>query len=127
MINFMKYRYFYFLLSALFIVPGLISLLLFGFRPSIDFTGGSFFEIHVVQNQKHVDMTEENLQHIVGPQYQLSAVQSAGSDEFILHGKPLTNDQKILVMASLQNGIGKVQEQRFETVGPTLGAELLQK
>src|SRR5258708_37108003 len=113
MINFMKYRYFYFLFSALFIVPGLISLLLFGFRPSIDFTGGSLLEIHVVENQKHLEMTQENLQRVVGSQYQLSAVQPAGADEFILHGKPLTNDQKILLMASLQNGIGKVQEQRF--------------
>jgi preprotein translocase subunit SecF len=127
MINFMKYRYLYFLFSLLFILPGLISLFLFGLKPSIDFTGGSLLEIQVVQNITHVEINQSTVQQMVGNEYELSAVQSAGTDHFILRGKPLANEQKIQVMASLEKGIGQIVEDRFETVGPTLGAELVAK
>ena len=37
----MKYKYLYFFISALVIVPGVFSLLKWGLRPAIDFTGGT--------------------------------------------------------------------------------------
>ncbi len=127
MFNFMKYRYLYFLFSALFILPGLISLLVFGLKPAIDFTGGSLLEVKIEQNQKHVAINQETFHSFVGSAYELSAVQSSGTDQYILRGKPISNEQKNQVVASLQKNIGQVKELRFETVGPTLGAELLSK
>ena len=41
----MKYKWLYFLISSLILVPGIISLILFGLKPSIDFTGGTLIEI----------------------------------------------------------------------------------
>lgn len=45
MIRFSKYIWFYFFLSAVVLVPGVISLILWGLRPSIDFTGGTVIEV----------------------------------------------------------------------------------
>lgn len=40
MINWMKYRFIYFSLSAIVIVVGIVSILTWGFKVGIDFTGG---------------------------------------------------------------------------------------
>ena len=45
MIRFSKYIWLYFLLSALILVPGIFSLVRFGLRPAVDFTGGTLIEI----------------------------------------------------------------------------------
>lgn len=45
MIKFSKYIWLYVLLSALVLVPGTYSLIRWGLRPSIDFTGGTLIEV----------------------------------------------------------------------------------
>src|SRR3989339_1722010 len=47
MINFLKYRWLYFLVSTVVIGAGLFSIVKWGFRYSIDFTGGSNFEFQM--------------------------------------------------------------------------------
>ena len=44
MINFMRYRPVYLLISAIVLVPGVLSLIFNGLKPSIDFTGGTLLE-----------------------------------------------------------------------------------
>jgi|SRR5579859_5938727 len=126
-INFMKYRYFYFVFSLCFLVPGIFFLLKFGLRPSIDFTGGSVLEVKIVKNDKHVDLTQPKLQEIVGKEYQILSLQKPASDEVILRGKPITEQQKIILIGKMNSAFGAVQEQQFQTIGPILGAELLSK
>ena len=45
MINILGKRYYYFALSLLIIIPGLIIILLDGLSLSIDFTGGTYLEV----------------------------------------------------------------------------------
>lgn len=45
MIRFSKYIRIYFLISALVLVPGMYSLIRFGLKPAIDFTGGTLVEV----------------------------------------------------------------------------------
>jgi preprotein translocase subunit SecF len=127
MFNFMKYRYFYFLFSALFIVPGLISLAVFGLKPAIDFTGGSLLEVQLTQNQKNITLNQKSVQGFVNGIYDVSVVQPSGKDQYLLRGTPITNEQKNQVLEKLKQEVGEVKEMRFETVGPTLGGELLHK
>jgi len=127
MFNFMKYRYFYFLFSALFIVPGLISLALFGLKPSIDFTGGSLLEVQLTQNTKNIVLNQKNVQEFVNGIYSVSVVQPSGKDQYLIRGTPISNDQKNQVLEKLKAQVGEAKEMRFETVGPTLGGELLRK
>ncbi len=42
--NIMSKKWFYFIFSGLIIIPGLASLVLWGIKPSIDFTGGTLIE-----------------------------------------------------------------------------------
>ena len=66
MINFLKYKWLYLLISFLVIIPGLISLIFFGLKPSVDFTGGTVWEIKfeksIVPDKTSKDKPEQILQ-----------------------------------------------------------------
>jgi len=109
----MKYKFIYFLISAVFLIPGIFSLLFWGVKPGIDFTGGSLLEIKVETD--NISLKEAN-------------VQKSGPNQFIIRGAAMDNQQKEELLAKLKQDLGKeVTELRFETVGPILGKELLQK
>ncbi|CAN5273574.1 protein translocase subunit SecF [soil metagenome] len=124
--NFMKFRYFYFIFSLSFIIPGLISLLLYGVKPSIDFTGGTLLELK--ESGTHAtSLNQSDFQTALGSSYQIVSTQHTTADQYILRGEPITNEQKDQVLTVLNTKLGPTQEVRFETVGPTLGKELIQK
>ncbi len=122
--NFMRFRNFYFLFSLCFLIPGIISLVLFGLRPAIDFTGGSLLELRTEQAETP---SREQVQEAAGEIYQVSSVQNSGAGQFIIRGVSISNDQKLELENKLSTTLGPLNEVRFETVGPTLGRELLQK
>lgn len=45
MIRFSRYLWLYFLISAFVLVPGMFTLVRFGLKPAVDFTGGSLIEV----------------------------------------------------------------------------------
>lgn len=113
---FMKYKWLYFGISLLVILPGLFSLLRYGLRLSIDFTGGSLLEIQATGSANFSDAAKKN-------NLELSSVQSAGENTYLLRFKPLAQAQN----DAFKKSLGQVTEKRFETVGPTIGAELTRK
>lgn len=122
--NFMKYRWVYFFLSALVLIPGIVSLVRFGLRPSIDFTGGTILEYRFT---KEVDPGE--IRGILEErEFQVSSVQTSGTNTYLLRLPPIDKDQAAIIRATLGEGLEELPEEiRFETVGPTLGKELLGK
>ena len=124
MINFMRYKWFFFLFSALVIGPGLISLVLFGLKPSIDFTGGTLWEIEVSQQSA---ANNEQVEHVLEEEGFSSEVQSSGENRFLIRTMPLDVSQKNLISGELLKVVGEFAEIRFETLGPRIGRELLQK
>lgn len=133
MLNFMKFKYLYFLLSALVLVPGIISLALFGLKPSIDFVGGSLLELKFEQNDQISSLpageASSNLQKAIDEAgFETYSIQPSGEKEFLLRMKPISKDDVATIRATLAEKFGEMPEEiRFETVGPTLGRELLIK
>lgn len=125
--NFMKWRWLYFSLSLLVIIPGLISLILFGLRPAIDFTGGSLLEIKLTAVTQDQNLGDDELSSLLSDTYELSSAQQTGSNHILLTGKDLSNEQKNRVLTLIESQYGPAEEMRFETVGPALGRELLVK
>ena len=127
-ISFMKYRWLYFAISLLVIIPGLVSLATHGLKLSLDFTGGSLLEVQYPASQAELFKSREQLQEALGESYELSSLQASGEHQAILRGKEINNEQKNQVIVKLMNATFEpVNELRFETVGPTLGKELIQK
>jgi preprotein translocase subunit SecF len=121
--NFMRFMWLYFLISAIVILPGIYSLVRFGLRPSIDFTGGALLEI------KTSKAATENINKVVKKieGVSLESVQKTGQDSYLLKLKPIDQAKKNVILADLEKEFGKVEELRFETVGPILGQELIVK
>ena len=119
MINFMKYKLLYFLFSLLFILPGTYFLLRFGLKPSVDFTGGSLVELQV-------NASLEQLRPVIETQVPVASLQQT-ADSFVLKTKEITQEENQALQEKISSQFGPVTEKRFETIGPTLGKELIKK
>lgn len=126
MIRFMRYKYLYFLISALVLIPGAFSLGRWGLRPAIDFTGGSLLEIKIIPQQGEEVVTEQ-VEQVISQEVELSSIKVSGENTFLIRTKPIDQKTNNQLQASLEASMGQVEEVRFETVGPTLGEELLRK
>ena len=124
MIRWMRFKWLYFLISAIIIVPGLVSLAMFGLRPAIDFTGGSLLEYRFEQEisaQQINDFLKEK-------DFEIYSIQSSGEKTYLLR-LPILEKEKVIGIEDLltEKTGNRPQEIRFEIVGPTLGRELLIK
>ncbi|HTK03316.1 MAG TPA: hypothetical protein VL401_00935, partial [Alphaproteobacteria bacterium] len=99
MIAWMKYRWLYILISTLVILSGIFSVVKWGFVIGVDFAGGSVLEYKL-------------------PTGVTRTIKSHYLDE---PGK-----EKIKMTIEKEVG-GKVEEIRYENVGPAVGAELIKK
>jgi len=116
-------KFWYFLFSALVILPGLISLFLWGLNLGIDFTGGTLVEIRLERQVERVEILESG--KTVG--VEVSSIQSTGTNSYLLRTKPLEEDHYKSLIEAFKGKFGEVTELRRETVGPTIGSELLRK
>lgn len=120
MLRISEKRNWFFALSLLIIIPGLISLFLWGLRFGADFTGGSLLEVKfskTVTKEKIIEVGKKN-------QFDL-ALQPSGSNSYIIRTKPLGDKEDKNLLAALSKEFGKVEQIRLETIGPTIGKELL--
>lgn len=120
-------RYWYFLISALIIIPGLVAM---GFstarygspvRLSIDFTSGSLLEVEFERSVQPGEVREVvERAGILDP-----TVQTVGDGRtVVIRSKPITAETKLVVEEALQGRFGGLTEHRFDTVGPTIGREV---
>lgn len=110
----------YFLISFLVIVPGIISLFLWGLRLSIDFTGGSKITLSPEKvNDRTVGKAKE-----VFKKNNIEIISFQQKDKrFIFQTKPIDEKKDSLLIKDLKKSIGNVKQEEFETVGPIVGAE----
>lgn len=137
-------KWLYFLISGVLIVPGIIGLLAWKLRPGIDFTGGTLLEIAVTpqeiaspsamlrvntsasasESAQTEAPTREKLQETVSAAaIEPGTIAQTGANTFLFRLKPITTQDNIRLQEALQKRFGVVREVRYETVGPTVGAE----
>lgn len=121
--NLMKYKYLYFIISLLVIVPGIVSLLRNGLVLGIDFTGGSLLEVEFAQQLPE----NESISNTLKPVYEVESIQNGEANNVIIRGKNISNDTKENALVALTSSFGEVRERQFSAVGPTLSQELLRK
>ncbi|MCD6289710.1 MAG: protein translocase subunit SecF, partial [Anaerolineae bacterium] len=109
------------------IIPGLIAMiystLTYGtpLRLSIDFTGGSFWEIQV----DHPVQPAEVRAIFVDRGFTGTMVQTVGDGRVVvIRLKAINNDTRIALRKALEQKFGHVEERQFRSVGPTIGKEV---
>jgi preprotein translocase subunit SecF len=122
--NWMKYRWLYFLISGVVIVAGVFSLIKWSLKLGIDFKGGTVLEYKFEKNFSE----EKAITEIKKNNIDVTSIQRSGQDTFIVKLPPLNQEQKDKVnIALVKTTEGKVEELRFENVGPSIGPELIKK
>lgn len=119
MIDLMGKKWWFFILSGIVILPGIISLAFFGLNLGVDFTGGALleykFESAVDKNSLSRDFFQAGIE--------VSSIVPSGPSSYIVKTKPISEQKIIEVKKILTGSFGKVEELRVENVGPTIGVE----
>lgn len=124
MFKFSKYIWLYAIISGIVLIPGMYSLIRYGMKPSIDFTGGALVELSS-------DGVSRALLDSVLSDATIEAVsiQETDSQSYIIRVKSEDGERLSEVAKSLRFGEASSSAVilRNESVGPILGEELLQK
>jgi len=123
MIDIVGKKYWYFGLSLLVIIPGVIALILWGLNLGVDFTGGTLLELKFSQTVSK-DALEKTIK-TTG--VEVASIATTESKTYLVRTRPLDENSRKSILAAAQNKFGKVDQVSIETIGPTIGAELLQK
>ncbi len=126
MFDIVRRRYWYFALSLLIIVPGLIALAVWGLPLSIDFTSGSLLELRFEQATR--PLAPEDVRAVYAARgYEDSVVQTSGADGLVIRSKPLAENDQPAIVADLEALYGPATVLAAETVGPSVGAEVARR
>lgn len=109
-------------LSALLMLASVVGVGFFGIRPGIDFTGGSLLEL------RGGGVTIATIRNALNTAGETAVtVQDTGNRTMLVRLRPLSTEEHAAVLAHLTTQNPQLEELRFETIGPTIGRELLQK
>lgn len=122
--NWLKHKKYYFLVSLVLILVSLFSLINWGLRLGVDFTGGTIVEYRFGNKVS----TEELNSRLTSSNLEVKSVNMSSDGTYILKFPTLSEDLKVQV-ASVASELagGNIEEFRYETVGPTIGPELVRK
>lgn len=114
----MRFKWWFFIFSLVIILPGVISLILFGVKLGIDFTGGT-----VLRYQFSQPVSSEQ----VKTEIERSGVEVAGitgtNPDYTIRLKPIEQQKIEEIKNKLTIAYGPITDQGSESVGPVVGGE----
>lgn len=120
MIDFLKFKWLYFVISVLVIGTGLFSIVRYGYNFSIDFVGGAVIEY---QFNKKIDGKTVRTA-FEGRNIKIFSLQNNENTQYLLKTMPIDEKKELEIRSEFENKYKiKPIVLRFETVGPTLGKE----
>lgn len=136
MFRLVEQRRWFFLLSALIIVPGLVAMIFslattgLPFKLAIDFTGGSIWELSFPQPIQPADLRAVFVESgaALDADFSDTAVTTLGDGKTVqVRLKTIDEAQRLALMAAMKEKFGAdVVEQQFSAVGPAIGQEVTQ-
>src|SRR3989344_5746849 len=119
---FIKYKKIYFIFSGILIAGSLVSILAFGLKFGIEFTGGSLIEVEFEADRPSNDAIEKNLSEFnVGE----VVIQPTGDRGAIVRLKEIDEQTHQKIILKLKESF-PLEEKRFDLIGPVIGQELRQ-
>lgn len=119
--NIIGHKNWYFGISLLVLIPGIIAIFLWGLNLSIDFTGGSrltlSFDNTVGNNQ--VQIVDKILK---AEKIKVAGIEKSNKLIFV-RTAPIDSAQNNKFISELSKELRDVKQQEFETVGPVIGQE----
>lgn len=129
-----KYRKIFFIISAVLVLASISSVLYSGLNLGIDFKGGSILEVSYEGERPELAVVKNKIEEEVEGQV---IVQPTGESGFIVRTESVDEGTRVSLLSTLSvegevvDGEPSVQmlaiEERFNSIGPTVGAELRSK
>jgi len=118
--DFIKNRRIVYIISAVIILVGLISIIFQGFNYGIDFAGGTLLQIRF---DKSVSTTEVRS---VLDEFNLSqsTIQNLSDNEFVIRTEKIDSEQRKEILSAFRENLTDLEILRVETVGPVVGENL---
>ncbi len=123
MIDIIGKRFWYFLVSAIVIIPGIVSLVIPpGLELAVDFTGGTLWEMKFARQVQPAEVKEVFAELNMGE----VIVQTSGEQTLLVRSKEIPADSslKTNIATAMRDKFGSYDEMRFESVGPSVGEEV---
>jgi preprotein translocase subunit SecF len=123
MLNIGKNLKYFFLLPAILSLLAIAAIGMWGLKPGIDLAGGSLLQVTYLGGRPPVAEVQAVVDKL---NFGEVRIQPTGTNGYILNQRDLSTQEKNELEAVL-GGFGQFQEDQFNSVGPVLGAELLNK
>ena len=120
MFNTLKYYKFWFSVSGLILLFGVVSLSLYGIKLGIDFKGGTLAEIQFEQPYR-LEQVKTALSDSGIGNYQL---QAAENNSLIIKTENLEKEKHDELLKKIGETAGNFKETRLDSIGPVVGKEL---
>ena len=114
-----SYRRWYFVFSGLLVAGSIVALATWGLRFGIDFTGGSLWEVRFPAGAPENAAIEEKLGGIL----ESLTIQRSSDETLVLRFRDVPEAKHQEALGKLKE-LGDIEELRFDSIGPTVGAEL---
>lgn len=119
-----KYRKIFFIFSGLLIIASITALALWQFNFGIDFVGGSLLEIKWIEKSPANEQVEQVFSELELGDVDIRITKNKG---MLLRFKNVNEKIHQNILNGLEEKLGKVEEKRFEAIGPIIGEELKKK
>ncbi len=126
MFNFVKYKILFITMGFVTVIVSLAAIFGFGLKPAIDFTGGTIIEV-TSESLRNGDWNDVVRSVFLDAGVEVGAVQTSADKNIVIKTKEIDQTKWSEIQAKLKEGNPDLIEASFETIGPTLGRELLNK
>lgn len=123
--SFLKYSKIFISISLGLMVISVVLVLSLGLRLGIDFTGGSMLELSGIHSMPKAQITQSV--ESLGEEYQNPIIQKTSKETVIIRTKFLESKTHEQLLESLKAKNANAQEERFTTIGPSVGEVLQSK
>jgi preprotein translocase subunit SecF len=118
----MRFRPLFLVISSFLLISSLLSITFWKFKPSIDFIGGAVWEVSLPSIPD-----DSKIEEIFNKNDIANLLMTKNGINYRLEFKNINSDQKIILDQEIEKIDKDYKELKFETLGPILGKELLQK
>ena len=114
---------YFFILPAALSVLAIIAIFTWGLKPGIDLIGGSLLQVSYSNERPDAETVRTLVSEL---DYGQILVQPTGEKDYLLRQRALSLEEKNALVGTLGEK-GEVHEVQFNSIGPSIGAELVKK
>ncbi|MFH1031243.1 MAG: protein translocase subunit SecF [Chloroflexota bacterium] len=112
-------RFWFFLISGVIILIGIISLVIFGLKTGVEFSSGSVVTVNFEQEVNQRDLG----QGLANLGYGGALIQRLGTGDFLIRLPELNSESKTKLEADLTTRFGALKVEGFDSVSPMIASE----